>query len=250
MCLQNASGEYVMDYSGHVTADPGLLNVLVNKLKRAPGDVAGVGCSNVSPSHQSLVGALSGVAFQSLLGGGGVFMQNRRYPDDREVEHVSFCLYRKTVLEDVGGFDTRFWCGQDAELDIRLRKKGYKILYTPDTRVYHYKRQTLRGLFVQMYRYGAARARIILKHPDSFKLFYLMGVFFVSGVFMLPVLLLSELINFELFILFVLLYICLCWFSVVDRSRRMLFIPLAPLVFFVIHSGYGLGFLRGVLWRR
>jgi len=184
------------------------------------------------------------LAFLCVMGGKGLFSQNASYPDERFVDHVSFACYRREAVESVGGFDTVFWCGQDYEMDIRLRKAGYKILYTPDTRVYHHKRDTLYGLFKQMYRYGVARAKICLKHPDTFRVFHLFGSVFIVGFLVLL------LFGWEFLPFFVLLYCILSWLSTLWKADSTMVLLLIPLFYFIIHTGYGLGFIRGLLFKK
>lgn len=49
-------------------------------------------------------------------------------------------LYRRTVLEEVGGFDERFLRGEDAELSFRVSRAGYELHFELESRVKHYHR--------------------------------------------------------------------------------------------------------------
>lgn len=52
----------------------------------------------------------------------------------------AFYLARKQVLDEVGGFDTDFFMyGEDLDLSLRIKEKGYKILYYPLFQVTHLK---------------------------------------------------------------------------------------------------------------
>jgi GT2 family glycosyltransferase len=146
----------------------------------------------------------------------------------------------------VGSFDPVFWCGQDYELDIRLRKAGYKILYTPKTWVYHFKRESVRSLWRQMYRYGIARAKMIKKHHDTLKFFHLLGPAFIIGVILAVVL--TVLGVFPLWVLpcLVVSYILLSLVSTLQITRKPSVVVSSVLFYLLIHVGYGAGFLRGV----
>ncbi|OYT28553.1 hypothetical protein B6U98_04655 [Thermoplasmatales archaeon ex4572_165] len=149
-------------------------------------NLASVGCANISPEKQNFVAETASMVFSSFIGGKNVFVQNAEFSEERFTDHISFALYKKNPVIEVGMFDPEFWCGQDAELDLRLIQKGYKILFTPETRVYHYKRSTLKALFKQMYRYGVARAKMCKKHPKTLKPFHLIGGYglgFIRGLF-------------------------------------------------------------------
>jgi GT2 family glycosyltransferase len=52
----------------------------------------------------------------------------------------AFYLTRKTILDDVGGFDEDYFMyGEDLDLSYRIKNKGFKILYYPQYSVTHYK---------------------------------------------------------------------------------------------------------------
>jgi cellulose synthase/poly-beta-1,6-N-acetylglucosamine synthase-like glycosyltransferase len=248
ICVENSTGDMLMNYSGHVIAEKNLLKVLALKLLKADDEVAAVGCSNVSPEKQDFVGEVSGVVFSSVMGGRNLFVQNAIFDEERFSDHISFACYRKKVVEEVGNFDPEFWCGQDAELDIRVYKTGYKILYTPETKVYHFKRNTVRSLFRQMYRYGIARAKMVKKHPGYLKLFHLFGSGFILGVFLLVVLTLLNFIPLWVIPFLVLFYVLLSVFSSFQVTKKPELVFSSVFFYLLIHVGYGSGFLRGLVY--
>lgn len=47
-------------------------------------------------------------------------------------------LYKKEILEEVGGFDEDYFCYfEDVDLSLRLRLMGYKCLYVENAKVFH-----------------------------------------------------------------------------------------------------------------
>jgi len=250
ICVEHSTGDMLMNYSGHVIAEKNLLKILALKLSKLPSDIAGVGCSNLSPREQNFIGKTSGVAFSGVMGGKNFFDQNAVFEDERFVDHMSFTCYRKEVVEEVGIFDPGFWCGQDAELDIRLRKAGYKVLYTPKTRVYHFKRSTIRSLFRQMYRYGIARAKIVKKHPGTLRVVYLLGPGLILGIILLIVLTIFNVIPIWVIPALMLLYVLLSVFSSFQVTKKPALVITSILFYFLIHVGYGLGFIRGLFYSK
>jgi GT2 family glycosyltransferase len=54
------------------------------------------------------------------------------------------CLYRRAMLEDIGGFDEDFFAyADDAELGMRARWAGWRCLYAPRAEVRHHRGATL-----------------------------------------------------------------------------------------------------------
>ncbi len=250
ICIARATGEMIMNYSGHVIAEKNLLVELAVRLQTLPAEVVAVGCSNLSPGKQNFVGEVSGVAFLSFMGGRNFFSQNAVFPEERFTDHLSFSCYRKEAVEKVGGFDPVFWCGQDYELDIRLRKAGYKILYTPRTRVYHFKRDSVRSLWRQMYRYGVARAMMVKKHPDTLKFFHLLGPAFILGVVLIVLLTLFGVLPVWIIPCLVVAYLLMSMVSSLLVTRKSSVVVSSVLFYLLIHVGYGAGFLRGIVYSK
>ena len=249
-CIVHATGSMLMNYSGHVIAEKNLLKTLVAKLQSIPSDVAAVGCSNISPGKQNFVGEVSGVVFLSFMGGRNFFSQNAVLSEEKFVDHVSFALYRKEPVDKIGCFDPDFWCGQDYELDVRLRKAGYKILYTPNTHVYHFKRDSIRTLWRQMYRYGIARAKIVKKHHNTLRYYYLLGPVFIFSSILLLLLTLLRFIPIWFIPLLVLIYVLMSFVSTLQVSKKLSVIVSSVIIYLVIHLGYGAGFIRGIFYSK
>jgi GT2 family glycosyltransferase len=71
------------------------------------------------------------------------------YDDVREVETIGGCfsLVRATALQQVGLMDvTYFVYGDDPDWCFRFKKKGWKIMFTPDPRIVHYGGQTTKRM--------------------------------------------------------------------------------------------------------
>lgn len=250
ICIQHSTGEMLMNYSGHVITEKNLLKELALKLQSLAGDVAAVGCSNLSPGKQNFVGEVSGAAFLSIMGGRSFFSQNAVFSEEKYTDHLSFSCYRKDVVEKVGGFDPVFWCGQDYELDIRLRKAGYKILYTPKTKVYHFKRDSVRSLWRQMYRYGIARAKMVKKHPDTLKFFHLLGPAFILGSTLIALLTILRLLPLWVIPCLIVAYVLMSMISTLQITRKPSVVVSSVLFYLLIHVGYGAGFLRGIFYSK
>lgn len=248
ICIEHATGDMLMNYSGHVIAEKNLLKILALKLSELSKEIVAVGCSNVSPEQQNFVGKLAGVVFSSFMGGKNLFVQNAEFEEERYSDHVSFACYRRKPVEGVGNFDPEFWCGQDAELDLRLLNAGYKILYTPETKVHHFKRSTFKSLFRQMYRYGIARAKMVKKHPKTLKIFHLFGPGFITGIILFFILTIFNILPVWFISILSLSYILLSIISSFQVTMNPSLVLSSILFYLLVHVGYGLGFIRGIFY--
>ena len=73
-------------------------------------------------------------------------------------------LFRKSIIEEFGGFDEDFASQYDTDLGYRITTKGYKIAYEPNAKCYHFNRQTVGSYFRQQQQYGKNTLRLYLKH--------------------------------------------------------------------------------------
>jgi succinoglycan biosynthesis protein ExoA len=101
-------------------------------------------------------------AQNSLVGTGG--SAHRTGKAAGLVDHGHHALMKLEAFQAVGGYDESFHCNEDAELDYRLLRYGYRIWLTDRTFMTYFPRSTVPSLFWQYFRYGGGRARNILKH--------------------------------------------------------------------------------------
>jgi cellulose synthase/poly-beta-1,6-N-acetylglucosamine synthase-like glycosyltransferase len=73
-------------------------------------------------------------------------------------------LFRKSIIEKIGGFDENLPSQYDTDLGHRITTAGYKIAYEPNAKCYHFNRQTLSSYFKQQLQYGKNTLRLYLKH--------------------------------------------------------------------------------------
>jgi len=109
--------------------------------------------------------------------------------DEREVDVVTGCfmLVRREVVEEVGVMDEQFFMyGEETEWCYRIKKAGWKILFTPDAETIHFGGQSskqiapemalqLRGSILQFFR----KHRTFLEYQLAC---FLMLIFFVVRI--------------------------------------------------------------------
>ncbi|MDX0635748.1 succinoglycan biosynthesis glycosyltransferase ExoA [Sinorhizobium medicae] len=101
-------------------------------------------------------------AQNSKLGNGG--SKHRLGAVGHWAEHGHHALMRIEAFKAVGGYDESFSHNEDAELDYRLGKAGYRIWMTDKTSMVYYPRAKIVPLFRQYFGYGRGRAKNFLKH--------------------------------------------------------------------------------------
>lgn len=75
-----------------------------------------------------------------LFGGYHLTHMNMNVTHEIDAPAGAFFLTRKSILDKVKGFDTRFFMyGEDIDLAYRIKHLGYKILFYPHAAILHYK---------------------------------------------------------------------------------------------------------------
>ena len=78
-------------------------------------------------------------------------------------------LMKKSVIEEVGGFDEHLPSQYDTDLGFRITSRGYKLLFEPDAKCYHFNRSTVKAYFRQQLQYGKNTVKLYFKHSKLIK---------------------------------------------------------------------------------
>lgn len=167
--LKEASGEYVAFTDADCVVDKGWLNELLKGF--IAEDVAGVGGSQNIPGDAT---EFERKVHFFLVSMHFICEYMKKGDKIKLVNHVASCnaMYKRDVIEEVGGFDERLWPGEDVDLDYKIRHKWYKVAYNPKAIVAHHRPKNLKSFFNMMKRYGWAQAYLIRKYGIFRKLHY------------------------------------------------------------------------------
>ena len=160
--IKNAKGEFIAFTDGDCVVPKDWLRNLIKHFNDK--NIASVGGPNITPEDDTEFAKCVGEVLSFLSKPGSRYGFNA----DEVIEtfHNSGCnvVYRKKVIEEAGWFNEKLVTCEDEELDYRIKEKGYKILYTPDAKVYHYRRPTWKRFYKQAYKYAMGRMQAIKLH--------------------------------------------------------------------------------------
>ena len=141
--------------------------------------------------------------------------------------------------------------GEDIDLSIRIEKAGLKLVFHEGAKVFHRRRDSLRGFFKQVLKMGAARAMLARLHPEMTGPLHLAPA---AGVAVLA-------LTLVLAPFFAAAAAALAWMAVLGagfyavlgvsafcRAKRLSVALLAGFIGFVQQAAYGIGFYCG-LWK-
>ena len=144
-----ASGELVLFLNNDIEAiSPDWLESLV-KIAVQPG-VGVVGAklyyADDTVQHAGIVVGMGGVAGHAHLNfprAAAGHMQRLTYTQNVAAVTGACLLMRKSVFDEVGGFDEGFVLAfNDVDLCLQVLAKGYRVVWTPDAELYHLESKT------------------------------------------------------------------------------------------------------------
>lgn len=242
--LDAAKGDYVALISSHGSVGPDFVRRSLRVLQET--GAAGVGGKLIHQGHDPTSRAI-GLAMTSPFGMASPF----RYASTRrEVDTIGHPLYRKAIIDDVGGFDQTLDRNSDYELNQRVRNAGHHLVFEPSIVTTYHPRSTLPKLARQFWDYGRWKAQIVRTDPTNLRWRHVIPPAFVAGLVSAPVAARSRAGRR------VALSACLAYAGLLAAASRAAarsavdadvktFVAAFP----TMHVAWGAGFLRGLLQR-
>lgn len=149
----------VVRVDAHAELPPGYTRAMVDLLlQTGAANVGGVMDAQGRTPFQKAVAR----AYKSPwgLGGGQYHGAEGAGPSDSAYLGV----FRREVLEEVGGFDETLRRAEDWELNHRIRERGHLIWFTPEVHVTYWPRTSPAALARQMFATGVWRGHLVRRH--------------------------------------------------------------------------------------
>jgi glycosyltransferase involved in cell wall biosynthesis len=151
--LREATGDLIWFVDSDCVSEPDALMLLLPHLEDEA--VGGVGGSYGNMVADSLLGCL---IHEEIV------QRHIAMPSEVNFLATFNVLYRRHVLEQVGGFDVRFLKGQDAELAWRVIDAGYRLRFEIKSRVKHFHPTKWRSYLRVQRQQGYWRVFLHLEH--------------------------------------------------------------------------------------
>ncbi len=245
IALKQMRGDVFIRIDGHAKVPADFISKSIQCLNEHP-DAWIVG-GYIETVATDFIGKAIAAAMSSPIGAGNARFRLGDY--EGWVDTLAFGAHHKWVVDKIGYFDEELVRNQDDEFNMRVILAGGKIWMSKSIRSTYFARSSLGKLWRQYFQYGFWRIRTLQKHkrPGALRqlvplLFVLSILFFgVTGLFWrLCWYLLETGMIFYVMALFVGAFI-------VGLKSGWRFVPVAPLVFAILHFAYGLGCLWGLI---
>ena len=245
--LAVARGDVIVRLDGHCEYPADYVRRLValreeTGAANAGGVLEPVGASYVQRSICAALATRVGV-------GGAALLARASSGDVRDVDAVHGGCWTARTLKDAGPFDESMVRNQDDEMSFRLRRSGGRVVQASDLRVRYVVRDRFGKLFLQFAQYGYWKVRLVRRYPRQASLRHGMPALFV---FLWTALLAAAPFGRPAALAFAVLSaaylaaVAAAAAAVTLRTSPALG-PGATLALVLIHFGYGVGFLAGLV---
>jgi len=162
LAIKNCSEEIVVRVDAHAELSEKYIETAVETLLRTGADnVGGIMAAEGQTDFENSVAA----AMTSPLGvGSAVFHIGG---SEGPAESVYLGVFKKSALDRVGGYDTKFTRAQDWEMNHRIRSTGGLVWFNPNLKVVYRPRSNFRKLAEQYFQYGNWRREVMRAHPET-----------------------------------------------------------------------------------
>ncbi|MEK6913319.1 MAG: glycosyltransferase [Nanoarchaeota archaeon] len=257
---KRSRGEIIAFLDDDAVIDKNILRE-AEKFFREHKEIEIVGGAQLTPEWQKGFAKISGYALSSKFGAwkmGVRYSQKKLNLNADETMLTSANLFCKREVMKRIQFDTKLFPGEDPKFIDDAKKAGFKVAYSPDLILYHKRRESISALIKQISSYGRTRTSKESFFETLKKPFFLIPSLFciyVAGLFILNVLILSNLISpgWKILIIPLIFYLVLsALFSVYEsaKNKDLIGIFVLPFIFFLIHISYGIGMIEGYLRKK
>ena len=162
---------------------------------------------------------------------------------------MAFGAYKRNVFLRNGGYDEELIKNQDEEFNYRLIQNGGKIWMDTSINSRYYVRDSLLKLFSQYYYYGFYKVRVFQKIRSIFSFRHFVPPIFVFTLISFIVIGIFQKILLPILFLgggYLFMNITFSVYESVKHKTKSL--VLLPIIYFIMHFSYGLGFLAGLVF--
>mgnify|MGYP001274726567 CR=1 FL=1 len=255
--LSVSKGDVIVRVDGHSQLSKDFIKSCMTTLNNVEADCVGGATEHIS---SGIIGNAIKIAQSSGFGVGGVAFR-KGVKNGQYVDTLAFGAYKREVFEKNGGYDEELIRNQDDEFNFRLIQNGGKIWLDPSIKSFYYPRKSLSKLFKQYFQYGFYKIRVMQKRRAFSSWRHIIPLTFVLTLLLLLIFAISLSVTLP-FYLFILSYSIFNLFAALFEMLKkvlkskpeikpkfsFLTFMFLPLVYFILHSSYGLGSFLGLIY--
>ena len=213
-------------------------------------DVIAVGGPGLTPDEDPFMQRAGGFVLSSFMVGNLSKRYTSKLVSESDDIHSCNLFVRRSVLLDVGGWDEKYWPGEDTLMSMAINRLGKKMIEAPDVVVYHHRRPLFGQHINQISKFGVHRGFFVKKYKgNSLKLQYFLPSALVLLGFAGGLLSMFNKLIYPIFMMVFVVYLVLCLIVSFVVVNDLKMIPVVWLGIILTHVSYGVSFMIGLFKR-
>ena len=141
----------------------------INNALKYLGDpeVGGVGGPGLTPDEDNFLQKAGGYVLSSFMVGNLSSRYKTKNCFESDDIHSCNFIAKKSVVESAGGWNEKYWPGEDTLMCLAIKKLGKKLIESSDVVVYHHRRSLFKPHLKQVSRFGEHRGFFVKKFPQN-----------------------------------------------------------------------------------
>jgi glycosyltransferase involved in cell wall biosynthesis len=240
--MQKANGNYFIIFDSDCIIPPNYLVEVEKALTKNYTDAFG----GADAAHESFTTIQKAINYSmtSFFTTGGI-RGNKNAVDKFQPRSFNLGISKK-AFEVTNGF-SKMKIGEDIDLTFRLWKHNFETQFIENAFIYHKRRATLKQFFKQTFAFGKGRPFLNKKYPKTAKITYWFPSLFILGLAFSILFLFVFKIN--VFAIFYAVYFIIIMIDSYIKNKKISVAVSSVLTTLVQFTGYGLGFLKGILFK-
>jgi succinoglycan biosynthesis protein ExoA len=238
LALASTDADAILWISGHCVLSPNYISTAARTLAERPGQVVG---GRLLVRGEGVRGRLNAMVLSSRFGTGMAPLRFEARPG--ATQSVTFALYDRRQLQQIGGLDERFMRNQDNDLWNRLRQTGASFRRVDAVATY-LAPPTFAGLWRRAWENGSWNIWSQRLRKGGLNWWHFAPMAMVGGGVLLTVVSLwvrpARLVFLALVAVYAALAIASAW-SAARTARAWWAMPILPFLFLIHHAIYGMG---------
>lgn len=221
---------------------------MIDKIFHAIKNAAVIGGPSLAKNSDTPFQKAIAVAFSSFIGSSfsrSRYAQIGTFRQSNELELILCNLaIRKDIFIKLNGFNTNLYPNEENELINRIQKIKKEIYYHPGIAIYRSHRKNIFKLIKQIFTYGRGRGEQTIIHISNLTLFPVISLGFDFYLILLLV------FRYKYLTIPGMVYLCIIIMTALiktTRHKEITCLFYLPVIYFIIHTFYGIGFISGII---
>jgi glycosyltransferase involved in cell wall biosynthesis len=239
-----AKGEIIIRLDAHAIFPENYFSELVANLSSLDAENVGGVCRTLPVNDSPVCVGIANVLSSSFGMGNSYFRVGAK--EVMQVDTVPFGCFHREIFDKIGYFDEELIRNQDDEFNGRIIKNGGKIFLLPHLVIDYYARDTIKKVYKMFYQYGLFKPLVNKKlgSPATIRQFF--PLLFVLGLLLGPFTFFISRWFMVAYFAVILLYFGLATLFSLKDSHNLKQVTIQDWIYFVVHFGYGWGYLVGL----